>query len=92
MPEKFVRTWEAAYRAYGQAFEIASFSSGGDPTVAQGVSLASRHVASAWRNLATVQDLPWWVLAALGSATEAFESQATLWAGRIEAGNTKGTR
>lgn len=89
VPERFVRTWEQAYRTYGEASELAALSQH-DPRIAQRMASASRHVASAWRNIATVRDLPWWVLAALESAAEAFEAQSATWASRANSDRAGG--
>jgi len=43
---------------------------------------ASWDVATAWRDLATRAVLPWWVLAAVRAAADAFEQQAHDWHAR----------
>jgi hypothetical protein len=74
--EKSVRAWEAAYRQYGRAWEMAARCGKGDPVAAREMATASWAVAAAWRQIASATRLPWWTLAALESAAGAFESQA----------------
>lgn len=57
-----IAAWEDAYRVYETATE-------------KDVASASRAVAAAWRNLAAGTELPWWQLAAVHSAAEAFDFQ-----------------
>jgi hypothetical protein len=40
---------------------------------------ASWDVATAWRDIATATALPWWSLAAVRAAADAFETQARDW-------------
>jgi hypothetical protein len=61
-----IAAWEDAYRGYGKATETE-------------VASASRAVAVAWRNLAAISELPWWLLAAVQSAAESFDFQADAW-------------
>jgi hypothetical protein len=61
-----IAAWEEAYREYEKA-------------LATDVVGASRAVAAAWRNLAVDLELPWWLLAAVHSAAEAFDLQAEAW-------------
>lgn len=67
--EDLIRAWEDAYRRYGSA-------------AGANVAPASRAVALAWRDIACTSKLPWWVLAAVESAAEAFEDQAEQWEAR----------
>ena len=71
--EDLIRAWEDAYRRYGSA-------AGAD------VAPASRAVAMAWRDIACTSGLPWWMLAAVESAAEAFEAPAEQWAPRPRRG------
>lgn len=71
--EDLIRAWEDAYRRYGSA-------AGAD------VAPASRAVAMAWRDIACTSGLPWWMLAAVESAAEAFEEQAEQWEARARQG------
>ncbi|HKS46869.1 MAG TPA: hypothetical protein VJT49_17515 [Amycolatopsis sp.] len=71
--EDLIRAWEDAYRRYGSA-------------AGANVAPASRAVALAWRDIASTSRLPWWVLAAVESAAEAFEDQAEQWEARARAG------
>jgi len=82
--EKSIREWEAAYRKYGHASELVARSIGDDLAAAWGMASASWQVAQAWRELAAAQRLPWWLLAAVESAAEAFEAQARDWEVREE--------
>jgi len=67
--EDLIRAWEDAYRRYGSA-------------AGANVAPASRAVAMAWRDIACTSRLPWWMLAAVESAAEAFEDQAEQWEAR----------
>ena len=80
--DRCIRAWEAAYRQYGHASEIWSRSPEDDPAAAWGMASASWAVAEAWREIAAVSRLPWWTLAAVESAAEAFEAQARDWEAR----------
>jgi hypothetical protein len=82
VPEPYVRVWEGAYRQYGQVSEMAARMPADDPAAAWHMATASWNVAAAWREIATVGRLPWWLLAAVESAAEAFESQARDWEAR----------
>lgn len=74
--EKCTRTWEAAYRQYGRAWEMTARCGKSDPRAAREMAAASWAVAAAWRQIASATTLPWWILAALESAAGAFEAQA----------------
>lgn len=74
-----VATWEAAYRRYGQASAQSMRSADGDAGVVQQMAATSWDVAVAWRQIARGGGLPWWSLAALESAAQAFEAQAREW-------------
>lgn len=87
VPEQFIRSWEGAYRQYGQVNEIISRMPADDPVAAWQMANASWAVASAWREIATVARLPWWVLAAVDSAAEAFEVQARYWEAQESGGD-----
>jgi hypothetical protein len=84
MPEHLVSRWEAAYRQYGQASRSAASSVAGDRNAAQAMASASWEVAAVWREMESLSDLPWWVLAAVGAAAQAFEFQARDWNARAE--------
>ena len=73
--EQCAGAWEAAYRHYGDIWELTARSPKGDPEAAREMAAASRAVAAAWRQIDTT-DLPWWTVAALESAAAAFEEQA----------------
>jgi hypothetical protein len=79
VPEQFVRAWEAAYVEYGQSRELTARMSADDPAAAWQMASASWAVARAWREITTVTRLPWWMLAAVEAAAEAFETQARYW-------------
>ncbi|SES12679.1 hypothetical protein SAMN04487818_107466 [Actinokineospora terrae] len=73
MPPELVERWEAAYSRYD----------GGDLHDMADVSAA---VGTLWREMATaVPGSPWWLVAALVTAAEAFEAQSRDWAGRQRA-------
>jgi hypothetical protein len=82
MTDQRVREWEAAYRKYGHASEVVARSSEDDPVAAWEMATASWDVAVAWRSIAATGRLPWWTLAAIESAAEAFEAQARDWEAR----------
>lgn len=78
--------WEQAYREYGLASDLVVRSEPGDRAVARGMASASRGVAQAWRDIETVPGLPWWAVAAVHAAAEAFDSQARDWNARASIG------
>ena len=70
------RVWEAAYRHYGNIWELTARSPKGDPAAAREMAAASWTVAAAWRQIAAATTSPWWTLVALEAAAAAFEAQA----------------
>jgi hypothetical protein len=90
VPEQVVRAWEGKYRQYGQVNEMVSRMPTDDPVAAWHMATASWAVANAWREIATVSRLPWWLLAAVESAAEAFEAQARDWEARENGGESGG--
>jgi hypothetical protein len=84
VPERLVRRWEAVYREYGLASEMVNNSVPGDRAVARHMARASENVAVVWREMAAEQDMPWWSLAALMAAAQAYEHQARDWAARAK--------
>jgi hypothetical protein len=82
--EKLVKRWEAVYREYGVASEMVNNSHPGDRAVARHMSRTSYDVAAAWRQLGAEPDMPWWAVAALGAAAQAFEYQGRDWAARAK--------
>ncbi|RLK61168.1 hypothetical protein CLV68_1685 [Actinokineospora cianjurensis] len=73
MPTELVERWEAAYSRYdgGHLHDMAEVSA---------------TVGTLWREMATaVPGSPWWLVAALVTAAEAFEAQSRDWAGRQRA-------
>ena len=78
VPAELVARWEAAYRRYT---ELARTARGrrGDVASSETLVAASWEVATAWRDIATTAPLPWWTLAALRAAADAFEHQAHHW-------------
>jgi hypothetical protein len=84
VPEGLVRRWETAYREYGLASKMVNTTEPGDRAVARQMARASKDVADAWRLMASEPDMPWWVLAALGAAAQAFEYQARDWSARAK--------
>src|SRR5690349_10495485 len=90
MPKKQVSAWEAAYRAYRDASDAVARSRGGSPDIAREMAAASRLVAHTWRGLVGDPDQPWWVVAAVGSAAQAFEEQAREWEHKAGGGEYAG--
>ena len=82
VPDRLVRQWEAAYREYGTVSELAAQSTVVTSETAESMAIASAEVASAWRSIAASRSLPWWALAAVDAAAEAFETQADEWEAR----------
>lgn len=74
--------WESAYRAYGLASDNLGRVGDSDPGALWRMSRTSGAVAVAWRRIAGSSQLPWWMLAAVESAAQAFEAQARDWAMR----------
>jgi transposase len=89
MPARLVMQWEDAYRQYGAAFDHATRQEAGDPQAAEAVASASWQIAGVWRDMATAVPLPWWLLAALRAAADAFETQAHGW--HVRAVHAQGT-
>ncbi|WP_199433868.1 hypothetical protein [Qaidamihabitans albus] len=85
--KKQVRAWEEAYRHYGATSDLVARTREVDAATAQDMASASWAVAAAWRSIAGNRDLPWWMLAGLESAAQAFEEQARDWQARSAARN-----
>lgn len=79
VPAKLVGIWENSYRAYGRAVEHIARAGATDRQAAWDYAHSSWSVAAAWRQLAASSELPWWALAAVQSAAQAFEEQARTW-------------
>jgi hypothetical protein len=86
LPEKLAQRWEAAYRRYGRASAAMESSVAGDRDAAREMAASSWEVAAAWREMECMADMPWWALAALGAAAQAFEFQARDWNARAAHG------
>jgi hypothetical protein len=71
------RVWEAAYRHYGNIWELTARSPKGDPAAAREMAAASWTVAAAWRQIAAATTLPWWTLVALEAAGSSLRSAGT---------------
>jgi hypothetical protein len=71
VPADLIERWEAAYRRYCDVSSVATVR-----ITARAMAVASRDVAIAWRQISLQTGLPWWTLAAVGSAAQAFELQA----------------
>lgn len=82
--EKSVRAWEAAYRRYGQVWELSARAPKDDLTTAREMAAVSWAVAAAWRQIAAATTLPWWALVAIEAAASAFEAQAHEYQSRQE--------
>lgn len=79
VPDKMVSQWESAYRRYGDATDAATLARQGGLEAGRAMAVTSLEVAAAWRQISGVEGLPWWVLAAIDAAAEAFEVQAREW-------------
>ncbi|SES28429.1 hypothetical protein SAMN04487818_109332 [Actinokineospora terrae] len=66
MPPVLVQRWEAVYARYGW-------------TGPEGVAEASEDVGALWREMAAVPGCPWWLVAGLVTAAEAFDAQGREW-------------
>jgi hypothetical protein len=82
--ERSVQMWEEAYRQFGHASVMSARAAKSDKSAAWQFAEASRAVSPTWRQIAVVGDLPWWTLAAVESAAQAFEGQAREWEARRE--------
>jgi hypothetical protein len=82
VPEAMVTRWEGVYRFYEQANQVAGSGRVNAVVVADMVR-ASREVAAAWRVFTRVEGLPWWALAAVTTAAQAFDAQAREWERRL---------
>jgi hypothetical protein len=80
-----VRRWESAYRFYQQA-DLVAGSRRADTVAIADMARASQEVATAWRAFSYVEGLPWWVVAAVATAAQAFEGQARAWEQRAGRG------
>jgi hypothetical protein len=87
VPETSVAAWETAYRLYGEASAQSLRVPEGDPAAAGQMAATSSAVAAAWRRIATTGQLPWWSLAAVESAAQAFDAQARDWDTRAGRGD-----
>lgn len=84
MSERLVSRWEAVYREYGMASQRLASSEPGDRGVARHMARASADVAAVWREMAGEPGMPWWSIAALAAAAQAFEYQARDWSARAK--------
>lgn len=82
--EALIRHWETVYAEYGLASEMVNNSEPGDRATAQRMADASGTVALVWRQMATEPGIPWWSMAALTAAAQAFEFQARDWTARAK--------
>lgn len=85
--DKLLQRWETVYREYGLTSELVGHSAPGDRAVARRMARASTALAGAWREIEVEPGLPWWVVAALSTAAQAFEAQARDWSARARQGN-----
>jgi hypothetical protein len=81
VPSVLVARWESAYRRYSHLTQVIAQAES-DHDAARTMASASWDVATAWRDIATTLVLPWWTLAALRAASDAFEQQAHAWHAR----------
>jgi hypothetical protein len=82
--ERLIQRWEAVYREYGTASQRLSGSEPGDRAVARYMARASADVAALWREMAAEPGMPWWSVAALCAAAQAFEYQTRDWSARAK--------
>ncbi|GLZ38523.1 hypothetical protein Acsp05_21470 [Actinokineospora sp. NBRC 105648] len=82
VPGEMVKRWQEAYRRFGQAYEATAKRPPGDVNAARELAEASWNVAVLWREIAGTAGLPWWLLASLNAAAQAFEQQARDWNAR----------
>jgi hypothetical protein len=71
MPTELVERWQAVYSAYLTADRLQR----SEPNPVKMARLA-RDVAAAWRDMAAVPGMPWWLVAPLTTSAEAMELQA----------------
>lgn len=86
VPDELDARWQAAYAAYGKASENVSLCEPGDPQAARLMASTSWEVGVLWREIAGMPGLPWWALASVRAAAQAFEAQARDWNARADAG------
>jgi hypothetical protein len=82
VPAKLLTGWEDAYRQYGRASETVTRTRDTDPAAIWQMAVTSSAVAVAWRQVASRRQLPWWLLAAVDAAAQAFEAQSLEWEAR----------
>ena len=94
--QRLVGLWEAAYREYGAVSDLLNESVPGDVAIAERMARASEAVAVVWREMAGSPELPWWSVASLRAAAQAFEYQSRDWTARArhsrESAGVGGTR
>ncbi|MFD8492386.1 hypothetical protein [Amycolatopsis sp. NPDC059657] len=85
-----VKEWETSYREYAAVSEIVGASevevSGG----ARAMASTAWNVSQAWHAIAAAHGLPWWAIAAVESAAQAFEEISREWDERAENSETQG--
>lgn len=83
IPDELEQRWESAYRQYVDTASTTETAS------AQVMASVSSSLARAWREIAEVPGLPWWMVAAASTAAESFEAQAREWAARGGSGGVR---
>ncbi len=76
VPDALVRDWEMVYGEYIRT------GNGLRSEVLEDIALMtqmSAEIAAIWRRMAEVPGVPWWTVAALCTAADAFERQALEW-------------
>ena len=76
--ENSVRRWVVAYQEYQRTCQDVD-ANPRRSTAAHAVATSSWAVASAWRELASAPEMPWWVVAAVDTSADMFEEQARAW-------------
>jgi uncharacterized protein (DUF2249 family) len=79
VPPERVDRWQAVYSEY-TAMDRMERVEQVSPHYPVQMARLSAEVAAAWRHLGAVPRLPWWMVAALTNAAEAYEGQARSWA------------
>lgn len=86
VPQGLVDRWQNAYHHYGQASAAVASQPPGHVGAALNMAKSSWSVAQAWREIALVSGLPWWLVASLDTAAQSFEFQARDWQARANTG------
>ncbi|MGC7095602.1 hypothetical protein ACPZ19_13110 [Amycolatopsis lurida] len=75
-----IQEWEYLYREYQSASNDMARLRPPPTDVIERYARVSQEVATAWRALLPGEKQPWWIVAAVESAAQAFAEQAKRWA------------